>query len=37
MDHCAIGRSGDTVIVDAGKLIQSDTQKAQWVGAAVLL
>jgi nitrite reductase/ring-hydroxylating ferredoxin subunit len=37
MDRFAIRRSGDTVVVDAGKLIQSDTQRAQWEGAAVLL
>jgi hypothetical protein len=37
MDRFAIRRSGDTVVVGAGKLIQSDTQRAQWEGAAVLL
>ena len=37
MDRFAIRRSGDTVVVDAGKIIQSDAQKAQWEGAAVLL
>ena len=37
MDRFAIRRSGDTVVVDAGTLIQSDTRKAQWEGAVVLL
>jgi Rieske Fe-S protein len=37
MDRFPLKRSGDTVVVDVSKLIQSDTNKAQWEGAAVLL
>jgi nitrite reductase/ring-hydroxylating ferredoxin subunit len=37
MDRFAVRRAGDTVVVDAAALIQSDTQKAKWEAAAVLL
>jgi nitrite reductase/ring-hydroxylating ferredoxin subunit len=37
MDRFPVRRAGDTVVVDIAKLIQSDTQKAQWEAAAVLL
>jgi nitrite reductase/ring-hydroxylating ferredoxin subunit len=37
MDRFAVRRAGDTVVVDIARLIQSDTQKAQWEAAAVLL
>jgi Rieske Fe-S protein len=37
MDRFALKRSGDTIVVDVSRLIQSDTQKAQWEGAAVTL
>jgi hypothetical protein len=37
MDRFAVRRTGDTVVVDVSRLIQSDTNKAQWEAAAVLL
>lgn len=37
MDRFTVKRSGDTVVVDVSRLIQSDTQKAQWEAAAVTL
>ncbi len=37
MDRFAVKRSGDTIVVDVSRLIQSDTQKAQWETAAVTL
>ncbi len=37
MDRFAIKRAGDTVVVDVSRLIQSDTQKAQWEAAAITL
>ena len=37
MDRFPVRRAGDTVVVDIATLIQSDTQKAQWEAAAVLL
>jgi Rieske Fe-S protein len=37
MDRFAVKRSGDTIVVDVSRLIQSDTQKAQWEAAAVIL
>ena len=37
MDRFAVKRSGDTVVVDVSRLIQSDTQKAQWEAAAITL
>ncbi len=37
MDRFAVKRSGDTIVVDVSRLIQSDTQKAQWDAAAVSL
>ena len=37
MDRFAVKRSGDTVVVDVSRLIQSDTQKAQWESAAITL
>ena len=37
MDRFAVRRAGDTVVVDVATLIQSDTQKAKWEAAAVLL
>jgi hypothetical protein len=37
MDRFPVRRAGGTVAVGIAKLIQSDTQKAQWEAAAVLL
>ena len=37
MDRFALRRSGDTVVVDVSRLIQSDTSKAQWDAAVLLL
>jgi Rieske Fe-S protein len=37
MDRFAVKRSGDALVVDVSRLIQSDTQKAQWDAAAVTL
>jgi nitrite reductase/ring-hydroxylating ferredoxin subunit len=37
MDRFAVKRNGDTILVDVSRLIQSDTQKAQWEAAAVTL
>ena len=37
MDRFPVRRSGDTVVVDVSRLIQSDTNKAQWEAAAVAL
>jgi Rieske Fe-S protein len=37
MDRFALRRSGGTVVVDISRLIQSDTNKAQWEAAALLL
>ncbi len=37
MDRFALKRSGDTIVVDVSRFIQSDTQKAQWEGAALTL
>jgi Rieske Fe-S protein len=37
MDRFAVKRSGDTIVVDVSRLIQSDTQKAQWEAAAITL
>lgn len=37
MDRFALKRSGDTVVVDVSRLIQSDTQKPQWEAAALPL
>ena len=37
MDRFPVRRNGDTVVVDASRLIQSDTNKAQWAAAALLL
>ena len=37
MDRFAVRRTGDTVVVDVSRLIQSDTNKAQWDAAALLL
>lgn len=37
MDRFPVRRNGDTVVVDASRLIQSDTNKAQWDAAALLL
>jgi len=37
MDRFAVRRNGDTVVVDVSRLIQSDTNKAQWDAAALLL
>jgi len=35
MDRFPIKRNGGTIVVDVSKLIQSDTQKAQWEAAAI--
>ena len=37
MDRFALKRNGDTVVVDVSRLIQSDTDKAKWEAAALLL
>jgi Rieske Fe-S protein len=37
MDRFTVKRSGDAIVVDVSRLIQSDTQKAQWEAAAVIL
>jgi len=37
MDRFTLKRSGDTVVVDVTRLIQSDTNKAQWEAAAIAL
>jgi hypothetical protein len=37
MDRFPLKRNGDTVAVDVSKLIQSDTNKAQWEAAAIAL
>jgi Rieske Fe-S protein len=37
MDRFVVKRSGETIVVDVSRLIQSDTQKAQWEAAAVSL
>jgi Rieske Fe-S protein len=37
MDRLAVKRNGDTVVVDISRLIQSDTQKAQWEAAVITL
>ncbi|MCU0249697.1 MAG: Rieske 2Fe-2S domain-containing protein [Vicinamibacterales bacterium] len=37
MDRFAVRRAGDTVVVDVARLIQSDTNRAEWEAAAVLL
>jgi Rieske Fe-S protein len=37
MDRFAVKRNGSSLVVDVSRLIQSDTQKAQWEAAAVLL
>jgi len=35
MDRFTVRRNGDTIVVDVSRLIQSDTQKAQWEAAAI--
>jgi len=37
MDRFALRRSGDTVVVDVSRLVQSDTNKAQWDAAVLSL
>jgi nitrite reductase/ring-hydroxylating ferredoxin subunit len=37
MDRFAVRRNGDSVVVDVSRLIQSDTNKAQWDAAALPL
>jgi hypothetical protein len=37
MDRFPVRRNGDTVVVDVSRLIQSDTNKAQWEAAALQL
>jgi Rieske Fe-S protein len=37
MDRFAMRRNGDTLVVEVSTLIQSDTQKARWDAAAVVL
>jgi Rieske Fe-S protein len=37
MDRFPVKRIGDTLSVDVSRLIQSDTQKAQWEAAAIAL
>jgi len=37
MDRFPVRRNGDTVVVDVSRLIQSDTNKAQWDAAAIQL
>jgi Rieske Fe-S protein len=37
MDRFPLKRSGNTIVVDASRLIQSDAQKAQWDAAALAL
>jgi Rieske Fe-S protein len=37
MDRFALKRNGDTIVVDVSRLIQSDTQKAQWEAAVIPL
>jgi nitrite reductase/ring-hydroxylating ferredoxin subunit len=37
MDRFAVRRNGSSLIVDVSRLIQSDTQKAQWEAAVVAL
>jgi Rieske Fe-S protein len=37
MDRFAVKRNGNTLVVDVSRLIQSDTQKAQWEAAALAL
>jgi Rieske Fe-S protein len=37
MDRFAVKRSGDTIVVDVSRLIQSDKQKPEWEAAAVTL
>jgi len=37
MDRFAVRRSGSSLVVDVSRLIQSDTQKAQWEAAVVAL
>ena len=37
MDRFAVRRNGSSLVVDVSRLIQSDTQKAQWEAAVVAL
>jgi nitrite reductase/ring-hydroxylating ferredoxin subunit len=37
MDRFLVKRNGNTLVVDVSRLIQSDTQKAQWEAAAIAL
>ena len=37
LDRFPVKRNGDTLVVDISRLIQSDTQKAQWEAATVAL
>jgi Rieske Fe-S protein len=37
MDRFTVRRSGDTIIVDVSRLIQSDKQKAEWEASAITL
>jgi Rieske Fe-S protein len=37
MDRFPLRRNGDTVLVDVSRLIQSDTDRAKWEAAALLL
>jgi Rieske Fe-S protein len=37
MDRFSLKRNGDSIVVDVSRLIQSDTQKAQWESAALTL
>jgi len=37
MDRFPLKRNGNTLVVDVSRLIQSDTQKAQWEAAAIAL
>jgi Rieske Fe-S protein len=37
MDRFAVKRNGNTLVVDVSRLIQSDTQKAQWEAAVLPL
>jgi Rieske Fe-S protein len=37
MDRFTVKRTGDAIVVDVSRLVQSDTQKAQWEAAAITL
>jgi len=37
MDRFPVKRNGGAIVVDVSKLLQSDTQRAQWEAAALTL